>query len=520
MNANNVVLAGFVALLVAVPAAAQEPPAQPKPLFEVVDRSWANSLAFAPDGQRLACNLVLRNLAGKELSTGEVGGEYHPCMHVAFSPDGKRFASVHFDDGLIDARHAICLWDVTADNKLKKVAKLDRKKEPRTAHRRSMYSLTFSHDSSMLATREQDDSTVVWDTATGKERLRLETHGLVVGFTPDGRTLVAVTRDGLVQHWDLATKKCAPAPDQAKRDEYFFVVNAVASADGTTVALMDEYSVILKDARSGKTLRRFDNLDAYRLTLSADGKTLVVATYDRVATFDRESGRERAHLKTDRAWVRALALSPDGKLLAVGTNMWTGQRDRESVAVWETAKLAAPKGEIKRDPPAPGLEAKLTSKQEAYTLALGGKTADEFARQLGRGNLPPATKVDLVLTLRNTTSKPMTIDGDVSVSLYLTGHGAMNHPEEVVQTEGRVPGEERKKVVIAPGKSHDIPVRALKHGYGAQSHWLLPGEYSIHAGCYLIVDPAPAGTLKLGDTRGSITLKAPQLRVKVVAEKK
>src|SRR5207248_1103424 len=170
--------------------------------------------------------------------------------------------------------------NVTADNKLKKVATLQPKKA-RATHRRSLYYLTFSQDSSLLATREQDDSTTVWDAATGKERLRLDTQGLVVGFAPDGRTLTAVTRDGLVQHWDLATKKCVAAPADAKREDYLFVVNAVASADGKTLALTDEYSVMLKDARSGKTLRRFDNLRAWNLTLSADGKTLAATIQDR-----------------------------------------------------------------------------------------------------------------------------------------------------------------------------------------------------------------------------------------------
>lgn len=520
MNAaNNVVLAGFVALLVAVPGAAQEPPKQPKPLFKLENDFWVESLAFAPDGRRLACDLVLRDRAGKERARGEVDRDFPRCMHVAFAPGGKRLASVHFDQGLIDARHIICLWDVPADNKLKKIATLDHTTKPRTAHQHSMYYLAFSHDGSLLATREQDDSTTVWDAATGKERVRLRTHGLALGFAPDGRTLTAVTRDGLVQQWDLATKKPVAVPGDAQREDYLFVCNAVASADGTTVALMDEYSVLLKDVRSGKTLRRFDNLFAGHMALSADGKTLVVTTFDRVAVFDRDTGKETAHLKTG-AWVRALALSHDATALAVATHERIGPESRDSVAVWETAKLAAPKGEVKRDPPATAIEAKLTSKQEAYTLSLGGNTADDVARQIGRSGLPPPTKVDLVLTLRNTTNKPLTIDADVHVSLHLTGHGAMNHPMEIVSTEGRVPGEEPKKVVIAPGKSHAIPIRSLAGKYSKQSDWLLPGEYSIHARCFFSVDPAPPGVEKIGDTWGFMRLKAPPLRVKVEAEKR
>ena len=123
-----------------------------------------------------------------------------------------------------------------------------------------MYYPTFSPDGKMLATRHPDDATIVWETVTGKERLRLDTQGLVVAFAPDGRTLTSVSRGGLVQHWDLATKKCADSKDNAKREDFLFVENAVASADGKTVALSDDHSVVLKGASTGKILRRFDDV--------------------------------------------------------------------------------------------------------------------------------------------------------------------------------------------------------------------------------------------------------------------
>jgi hypothetical protein len=520
---NRWLLAGVVVLLFAVleiaPAVAQDPPAEQKPLFKVEqDGPRRESLAISPDSQRLACNLILRDFTGKELARGEVE-DLPPCMYVAFSPDGKRLASVHFDDSQIQARHAICLWSVTADNKLSKVATLPLKKDQRTAHRRSMYFLTFSRDSSLLATREQDDSTAVWDATTGKERLRLDTQGLVVGFAPDARTLTTVTRDGLVQHWGLATKKSVAAPADAKREDYLFVVNAVASADGKTLALMDEYSVILKDAGSGKTLRRFDNLFAGTPTLSADGKTFAVAAEDRVVLFDRDTGKEVAQLKTGDGWVQALAFSPDGRALAVAINARNDRECRYSVAVWEIAKLSpARKGEVKRDPPPMPLEARLTSKKEVYPLSLGGKTPEDFARQIGRSNLPPAPKVDLVLTLRNTGTKPLTIDAEVSVRLHVTGAGAMNHPGEIYQTEGRI--TERKTVTLAPGKTHEIPVQSLDRGDSKRSYWLLPGEYTLHAGCFLFVDPVPEGGERVSDTSGFVTLRAPPLRVKVATENK
>src|SRR5689334_19914790 len=98
-------------------------------------------------------------------------------MHVQFSPDGNWLASVHFDYSLIEAQHAIFLWDVTADKKLRRAATLQRTKKTTPQYRQSLCNLTFSQDSRILATREPDDSTIIWETASGKERLRLPTQG-------------------------------------------------------------------------------------------------------------------------------------------------------------------------------------------------------------------------------------------------------------------------------------------------------------------------------------------------------
>lgn len=286
MNARKTptLVAFFALTFVAIgitSVSAQDRPAEQIPLFKF-DR-WTTGLAFAPDGQTLACNLVLANLNGKEMAQGEVDKDIPQCMHVAFSPDGKWLASVHFDDGLIHAGHAICVWNVAKGNKPHRAATLQFMKETNPNYRQSLYYLTFSQDSRMLATREPDDSTIIWETTSGKERLRLATQGLAIAFAQDGRTLTAVTRYGLIQHWDLATKKCVDPPAAAKQEDFLFVTNAIASGDGKTVVLTDGYSVVLKDANSGKTIRRFDNLHPTHMALSSDGKTLAVSSGDGVA---------------------------------------------------------------------------------------------------------------------------------------------------------------------------------------------------------------------------------------------
>jgi WD40 repeat protein len=495
---------------------AQEGPSGKAPRIKI--DAWAPSLAFAPDGKALSCDLSLRAVAsGKELARGELSEEHPGCTHVAFSPDGRRLVSIHFDRHLIHARYAINLWDVAAGGVLRKAATLFLAKDQHVAREESLHYSAFSPNGRMLATRFLDGATVVWETASGQERVRLDTQGLAVAFGPGWRTLISVTRDGLVQHWDLPTKKCSDPTDASRRDDFLYVTAAVASADNKTLALTDDHTVTLKEAATGKTLRRFGDLRKVgNLALSADGKTLAVANDAGVVLWDTATGKERGRWRETRSGIGSLAFSPDGKLLAMGQG--------SCVSVWEVAALAqANKGKISRAPSDLPLETKLVSRKDAYTLDLGGRTPEEVARLVGSDSKPPAPKVDLELILRNTSERTITLDPDGSFDCYLIGDGAMNWPELPRQT-GRIDGTaEPPKITLAPGESHTLPIKSLDHpcdGYGGQSYWLLPGEYTLRASYHVWIKPAPDGRYTSQDGRGPVTLRPAPLRVKVVVEKR
>jgi hypothetical protein len=501
-----------LALLAAIAFGGMSVPARGRPSGDGLPKRYrgsASCIAFSPDGKTLACDLALSDVVTrKEVSKAEYGENHDPCTYVAFSPDGRRLASVHFDRGLRQARHSICLWNVTAGNELTGMITLPFRKleyHGPEHYRDSLHYLTFSRDGKLLATRHPNDETIVWDTASGKERMRLDTKGHVVAFGPEGKILISVSRDGLVQHWDLATRKCIAPNGESRRTDFLFVVNAFASADGSTVALTDENSVVIKDTRSGKTLRRFDDLGTTCPALSPDGKTL--AAND--GLFEVVTGKQLARLNEPGL----LAFSPDGRSLAVAGS--------KSVTIWSVAELInGGKGEIKSDRILVPLEAKLTSKKSGYTLDLGTMTPEEFARQINRQGgkiLPPSPKVDLVLTIRNSSKKPLALETELTVYLHLVGDGAMNHPDGRYSSFANLKRPE--SIVLAPGSTYSLPVESLDTGEDRQSYWLLPGDYILHLNCYAIVDPAPEGSHKFSDGSGFLPLHA-SLRVKVTAQKK
>jgi RNA polymerase sigma factor (sigma-70 family) len=160
------------------------------PVVEVWDLSanrWPGP-GQQPADRREPRRLVLPAEAGKATS-------------LAFSPDGNRLAAAaqmwqdRKGSGPV-LRGSVLLWDVrTGEKKLSLTGLAD-----------GLSVVRFSPDGRLLATGGRDGAVRLWEVATGRERHRFKGHETTVNqllFTPDGKFLASSSADASTLVWDV-----------------------------------------------------------------------------------------------------------------------------------------------------------------------------------------------------------------------------------------------------------------------------------------------------------------------------
>jgi WD40 repeat protein len=181
------------------------------------------SLAFSPDGHTLLTGAPVypEHLASK--ATGEAhlwnvdtGKEVcqlpdltEPVAAVAFAPDGKKVA-VFTGDRVSRKTEKVLVWELPPGEgkpRLLQRLAIPPSQIATLGDGRPVFALAFLPDSRTLATWTSAPLVLrLWDAETGKELTKFEGHEPLT-FSPDGRLLAGVDRDGVIQIWEAVPRE-------------------------------------------------------------------------------------------------------------------------------------------------------------------------------------------------------------------------------------------------------------------------------------------------------------------------
>jgi WD40 repeat protein/serine/threonine protein kinase len=321
--------------------ASQRPVGQP---LEHTARFWA--VCFSPDGKTLLTAGDDGAVRFWEVATGKEVGKplWHPfgVTALGLTPDGMTVATGS-RDGIVR------LWDLATGRLL----------DAQAFHEGWVTSVAISTDGRMLLSGARGDRIArIWDvrvdlsrsiarSPTSADVSTVEGSPLVVldfpcvAYSPDCRTVLTGSANGVAQLWETATGRPVGAP---LRHPHPRIRVAGFSSDGKKVATACvgkttvDSAVRVWDAATGLPLTPWieqqDHVAA--LDFSPDGKLLATGDYAHdVQLWDASTGERARTPLRQRDIVLSVAFSPDGKTLAAGTaHDWN--RDPQA-RMWDVA---------------------------------------------------------------------------------------------------------------------------------------------------------------------------------------
>jgi WD40 repeat protein len=324
-----------------------------------------SSVAFSPDGRRIASGSGSPFRLGQRRKPGEVKvwdaqtgqqtlelkGHTDNVSSVAFSPDGKRLAC---GSGGRDAQGRVLpgeakVWDAHSGREVLTLK----------GHTGAVLSVAFSPDSRRLASGSSDKTVKVWDAQTGQQLLALKGHEYAVNsvaFSPDGKHVASgsgggYAQPGEVKVWDVSMstegRQTGGQQTLSLQGHTLAVTSVAFSPDGKRIASGAKESYIsgesgeLKvwDAQTGRQTLELKG-HTYGVTsvcFSPDGTRLAGGSEDEpVKVWEARCGQEVRPLKGHTDRVTGVAFRGDGtRVVAAGekgeVRAWDARTGQEIV---------------------------------------------------------------------------------------------------------------------------------------------------------------------------------------------
>ena len=226
---------------------------------------------------------------------------------LVFTPDGRRLAECG------EVGKTVRVWDVGS-------GRLVHKLEPPGPDQYGHRFLAISPDGNTLAAsgyrRNWNGAVHLWNPETGEFRGRLSAGGTSAGWvaiSPDSQ-LLAVSTDGAIKVWELATHKELAADDKAHQG---YLGKVAVAANGLVATASDDHTVRIWEMSTGRQRLKLSHDSWVRaVALSPDGSLLASSSLDdTVRLWDMKTGRELYKLPGhgEQGGRRLLGFSADGK---------------------------------------------------------------------------------------------------------------------------------------------------------------------------------------------------------------